>query len=437
MLRPLRNSPAPARKRLTGTSDSRTYYERICYGSARAAVAVLALLQTAVQPDATCASFPGQARSSSPSAAQSRTTAKPDSARKSDGARTRVGRLPEPAAATNFLTADQLQQLPPVSYSGINTPLRQAVRKLSETLRVAIVVDRRVDPDQVVDLDLVDVPLAEALQQIAKQAGAGATILGPVVYLGPVDSARQLRTLGALSTQAAGRLPARQKQAALASRPLAWPALATPAQVFERLSKESGIPIHGGDRLPHDLLAATDLPAMPWIDRLSLTAIQFGLAPRFAVDGRSVELAPIPDEVRISRSYPAGREAAATVAEWKRLAPEAEIKPAQGKIMVLATVEDHERLVPPRAARSPAATPGQQVYTLTLEGMPLEAFIAQLEQKLALSFDLDPAGVNLEAPVSVDVREASLDELLRAAFDPLGLDFTRKDKRVTVRVRTK
>ncbi len=84
-----------------------------------------------------------------------------------------------------------------------------------------------------------------------------------------------------------------------------------------------------------------------------------------------------------------------------------------------------------RATRQPTATPGQQVYTLTLEGMKLETFLAQLEQKLSLSFNLDPE-VKLDAPVNVDVKNATLDELLRTAFAPLGLEFSRKDKAVAV-----
>ena len=79
--------------------------------------------------------------------------------------------------------------------------------------------------------------------------------------------------------------------------------------------------------------------------------------------------------------------------------------------------------------------PGQQVYTLTLEGMRLETFLAQLEQKLSLSFDLEGEGVKLDAPVNVDVKNASLDELLHAALDPLGLKFQRKEKAVTVQAK--
>ncbi|HEY4312260.1 MAG TPA: STN domain-containing protein [Pirellulales bacterium] len=352
--------------------------------------------------------------------------------------RGRVGRLPQEAAPPkNFLTADQLARLGPISYTAINSPLRQALRSLSQALRVAIVVDRRIDPDQSVDIELVDVPLDEALAVIAKRAGGGASILGPVVYIGPQETAGQLRTLSALATQEVQKLPARQKSAALLSRPLDWQALTTPQQVFERLAKEASIPIRGQERLPHDLLAATDLPALSWIDRVTLTAAQFGLRPKPDAAGGSLELMPIDEDVRLERSYPAGRDGAKTVADWQKRASEATVKLSGGRIIVRATVEDHERLSPTRTERTPNTTPGQQVYTLSLEGMKLETFLAQLEQKLSLSFELAGEGIKLDAPVNVDVKNASLDELLRAAFEPLGLEFRRRDKAVTVRAKEK
>ncbi|HVT26809.1 MAG TPA: STN domain-containing protein, partial [Lacipirellulaceae bacterium] len=164
-------------------------------------------------------------------------------------------------------------------------------------------------------------------------------------------------------------------------------------------------------------------------------AVQFGLRPVVDASGKGVTLEPIrADEVRIERSYPAGRDAARTIAEWQKRAPQADIKLAAGRIVVRAMVEDHERLSPSRATRQTSAAAGQQVYTLTLEGMKLEAFLAQLEQKLSLSFDLAP-DVKLDGLVNVDVKNATLDDLLRAAFAPLGLEFSRKDKSVAVRAK--
>jgi hypothetical protein len=382
----------------------------------------------------------GQERTSTPAAGKSPGGRKSlaglvEPSGKGERPRGRVGKLPEePALPIDFLTAEEVQRLGPISFASLGVPLRQTLRNLSQTLRLAIVIDRRLDPDQVLDLDLMNVPIADALQRIASLAGGGASLLGPVAYIGPEKTAKQLRTVSALRTQEARRLPKARQTAALLPRPLAWHALATPEEIVQRLGDEADVEILGIERLPHDLLAATDLPAMPWVDRMTLVAAECGLAFQFTRGGRAVELVPLGNDARLERTYPAGREAAATVAQWKAMAPQAEISTSAGRIVVRATVEDHERLSPPKTAQGGSGT-GQQVYTLALEGMPLEQFLAQLEQKLALKIEFDEgalaaAGVKMNTPVNVDVKNASLDDLLRGALAPLGLGFERQDKSV-------
>jgi len=365
--------------------------------------------------------------------------------------RERLGAVPaEPIEDISFLTTEQLRQLGPLSFAGSNTSLRQSLKNLSLTLHIAVLLDRRIDPEQIVDFDLTMVPLAAALSQMADRADAGAVLLGPVAYFGPRPTAGALRTLSALRTQDALRLPARQRAAAMAISPLTWPALSSPVEIFQQLGTDAGVKISGLEQLPHDLMAAARLPAMPWVDRLTLVAAQFGLTFEFAPGGRSVALVPIPDDVRIERSYPAGGDAAQAVTSWKKIAPDAEFKVNGGRIVVRARIEDHERIAPPRAGtatttREGARTTtraGQQVHTLKMENVPLDAFLAALTEKLSLTFELDQAalsaaGIKPDMALTVDVQNASLDELLRAALDPAGLGFKRQDKKVIVTVKGK
>ena len=102
-------------------------------------------------------------------------------------------------------------------------------------------------------------------------------------------------------------------------------------------------------------------------------------------------------------------------------------------------LEDQERISAPKAAATDSR-PGEQVYTLTYEGATLESFLKQAAEKLGLEFDVDwaalaAAGIKPASPVAIDVKNASLDELLRAAFDPLGLKFDRRETTVKVSVK--
>ena len=85
----------------------------------------------------------------------------------------------------------------PVDILWTGNPLRAAIRGLSEAQQVAILLDRRVDPGQKLDLTIKGKPLEAALQTIADHCGLGVSRLGAVVYLGPPSAAQRLRPAAA------------------------------------------------------------------------------------------------------------------------------------------------------------------------------------------------------------------------------------------------
>jgi hypothetical protein len=89
--------------------------------------------------------------------------------------------------------------------------------------------------------------------------------------------------------------------------------------------------------------------------------------------------------------------------------------------------------------RTPDKAPqaGKQVYQLAVEKKPLRNLLEQLAQKLDLELEFDEpaikaAGRSADELVSFKVKDASLDELLKAAASPAGLACERKDKHVKV-----
>ena len=103
----------------------------------------------------------------------------------------------EPVAwLTGEKLKSQLEQNVGATWEAI--PLRRAITSLSRSQRVAILLDRRVDPDQKIDLSFTDVPLERRLKLIAGKLQIGVAQVGPVIYLGPAATAEKLRTLSAL-----------------------------------------------------------------------------------------------------------------------------------------------------------------------------------------------------------------------------------------------
>ena len=101
--------------------------------------------------------------------------------------------VPAQADHHSWETGPALQQrlAAPVSLSWTNTPAVRALRSLSTAQHIAVVLDRRMDPDQQISLALTDEPLGDALQQIARKLTAGYCQLGPIAYLGPPEMAEK------------------------------------------------------------------------------------------------------------------------------------------------------------------------------------------------------------------------------------------------------
>lgn len=346
-----------------------------------------------------------------------------------------------------WLTGRDLQKrmdtvVPRVFWSAV--PLRQVVRSISTTQGVAVLVDRRVDPDHTVDLTLKDATVRELLQRIAKDRGLGLTMVGPVSYLGPPDVTSRLRTLTLVRQEDVAKLPADAEETFLLGQPLAWDDLATPRELLGRLAESSGVRMEGLDQVPHDLWAAADLPSLPLVDRVTLIAVQYDLTFRIATDGRSMELVPIPNRVAVVRRYPGGREPEQLAQRWSRLVPESQIKVVGDEIFVRGLVEDHERLkaTPHASARKPPKRPssaGRQEVRFTVQNAkgPLDRLVAELAQKLQVEVRLDRdalarAGISPSQVISFSVKDATVDELFEAILSPAGCTFRREGKAIVV-----
>lgn len=290
-------------------------------------------------------------------------------------------------------------------------PLRNVLHTVSTTQGVAILADRRVDPDRTVSLTLNDATVAELLERIAKDHGLGMARLGPVTYLGPPAVAARLRNLALLRQQDVARLPANAAKRFRHSEPLAWNDFATPRELLSRLAESADVAVEGLEQVPHDLWAAADLPSLPLVDRLTLVAVQFDLTFRIAADGRSLELTPVPEHLPAARRNPGGKDS--------------------------QQPPDRTGASPHAAKRTPpkrSSPPGQELrFTVQNAKGPMDRLIQELAQKLQVEVRLDrdalqQAGVSPNQIVSFSVKDATIEELFDAVLSPAGCTFRREGK---------
>ena len=244
----------------------------------------------------------------------------------------------------------------PLTIMLLGNSLRQAVGKLSRLQGVAVLIDRRVDPDEKLDIQWEGVPLWAGLEEIAR------TAWGSRCWARYCTWARG----GGRAPHAVG--PAQGGRAAVAeghggevhpAKAMAWDVLATPRKLIEKLAAENDVEVAGEDLVPHDPWAAADLPPLSWTDRVTLIAIQFVLTLRFPRTAR--RFAWCACRARGDRAELSGRGGCGgDGAEVFALAPAAEVKPSAGRVYVRGLVEDQERITyrgarPCRRSRPPAS----------------------------------------------------------------------------------
>lgn len=355
---------------------------------------------------------------------------------------TPAGAQPPTAWLTGSALSRQLAE--PVDVYWAGTPLRQALDSLAHAQRIAVLIDRRVDPRQELDLKLNGLPLDQVLREVAKNRGLGICWLGPVAYLGPTRVTARLRTVAELRQEDVRSLPRTVGRKFLLPERLRWEDFATPRDLLSELAAQSGIEISGLELVPHDLWAAADLPPLSLVDRLTLIAGQFDLTFQLAADGTAVVLIPVPDDVAIVRSYPGGRGPEQLAEKWAAMVPQSQIKVMGDKIFVRGLLEDHERIAESMSHhRGPRSTPAgrgqkQRLFTANIANKPvkqvLEHFSRQLELELKIDHEaLEREDVSLQELISFSVENATFDELFEAVLDPVGCTFRRQGNVIEIR----
>jgi hypothetical protein len=357
---------------------------------------------------------------------------------------TEIFYTPCQAAEGSWLSGESFQDAltKKVGIAWSNIPLRRALESLSNSQRVAVILDRRVDPDQKVELAFDDVPLHEALQRIASRLGIGVTAVGPVAYFGPKSAAERLRTVAALRNEDVRRLSPAVRTVWTQAKQWKWEKLAAPRDLVTKLADENGLKITGLEQIPADLWGAADLPPLSLADRLTLVVAQFDLTFAIGADGVNVRLVPIQGKPVIERSYSVAGVAQDVAAQLRqnKLLSDAEIDVVKGKLVVRGRQEDQDTvrdLLAGKTARRSNVSEGKKVYTLRVElpiGKLLEALGSQMGIEIAVDKPtIQAAGISLETKVRVDVKEVSADELLKAVLDPAGLTFVRHENVVEVK----
>ena len=348
---------------------------------------------------------------------------------------------PVPVLLTDLRFRQELTK--PLTATWANVPLRTVLRRISETRKVSIVLDRRIDPTHKLLIDLTGVPLGGGIETIAEQVGARVTVVGNTVFVGPPESTGKLRTLVVLRNEEllhrAADLPQGRLKQLAGRATIHWNDLDRPAEILAEIGRRFDLQIVGLEEIPHDLWAATTLPQATAVEALSMILIQFDLTFAWTDQAEGVRLVPVPEEVGIARTYrPRGMTAREAAEKWTAQIEGLRAAPVGRDVRVVGTIEQHEAVVAlsgPSGRRLPRGRPranrvpvNQRTFTkLTFQRVPALALIKKLEETgIVFRYDaeqLAEAGIDLKTPISMDLKNVSAEEVLRRMCEPLGLQF--------------
>lgn len=303
------------------------------------------------------------------------------------------GAWPFPAAA---------QSDSPITATWNGIGLREWAARVTQAAGVPVLVDRRLDPDTPIRLDCRNEPLLDVVERGAALVGGEVAALRSSIRIVPVGRAVVIKRAEAAREARVASLSGRTRSVLTKQTPWQWPAGARPRDLVTAATSEAGVTIRRVETIPHDHLAALDLPEMTLAERLDLLLAPFDLRVDWqTATGGQAGGVPAGTIIAIDAGLPAAT-AAETVADAK----------------------------PRRRAGPGKPTPktGPQTFSLQVAA-PLEELLATLAVKLGLTLDLDreslrDAGIAPREIVRATVKDASRDELLAAILGPLDLTWT-------------
>ena len=333
--------------------------------------------------------------------------------------------------------------------------IRHITRRSQALWRVAIVLDRRIDPSSELEVEANNRPVGEVLETLARSLAAGTSVVGNTVYIGPAADARVLRTLVHLrNTELEGDLEGSGTAVRIArlrrTSTIRFDDLTSPGEVLAQIARHWKLDIGSADVIPHDLWAGCELTRVTAAEALSLVLIQYGKTFRWTRGGAGIRIVAPGRPVSLAGRYRArgGKVSSATALVRKELPGVSIERAGAGEVGVRGTYEELQvaRSLIERGRR-PAGSVSWPRYPpllrrrLTLKVARARAadVMKQLEQTgVVFKYDakaLEAAGIRLDQPVSLDVRQVKASVFFERLFGPLGLTATIDG--LTVRLRVK
>lgn len=293
-------------------------------------------------------------------------------------------------------------------------PLRDVVQSLRDNFSICIFTDRRIDPEQIIELQVEDLSLEQTLRRLALTANADLSFVRNVIYLGPTDSTGLLATVAAIQNQNLKSVMSAQPALFKPSK-VTWNRPANPRNILQEDTASLGLKITNPDSIPFDQWDTGQLAALPFAYRTTILLAGFGKTFQFT-DKSTISIIDFPQQATYRTSIDR-QVSSQNLTQLRKQFPTLQITSSDNGLSVAGRWEEIHQLQRllsngTRKTTKPA-TAGMQVYTLTVENQPVQAIIQAIAQQEKLMVRATAKAQQLWAKrVSLEAKKLSLSQLL-------------------------
>jgi hypothetical protein len=360
----------------------------------------------------------------------------------------------EPGYRTGKALTESLNQQSAWSVQGVAA--QQLLHQISDDQRICILLDRRVDPNQLLS---IDAPLSTRRQQLKRICDllpdAEFCVMDHLICIAPQPAASRLPVL--IDSHNDLLKPLRGKKSTAASDKLhrratvRWEQLAEPRRVLQTAAENAGLVIVNPQEIPHDLWNSATLPAMTFAELAAVVLNQFDLTFERLPDanGNSPQIRIIPVDVsrRLERSYRFGMSHQKRAKELiAQQSPELSTTWSGGTLKSTTSISEHIQLQQlfSSVVFSDAASPVRNDIPLSMQKFSLKVaqnttvgqLIAHL-RKSGITIEIrdeqsEPVQQIMSRTVQLDVKQLPGNEFFHQAFGPHFPYISVQNDRVTL-----
>jgi len=328
----------------------------------------------------------------------------------------------------------------PVSVMWRDAALKDRLMRFSQNQRVAIFLDRRIDPSTIINLTSNQVTTEQFLLNIARKAEIGICQIEDIYYLGPQKTANSLASTSKALLKAANKFGRRTHSRWNMNKPLLTEAVVNPKQLLLEIAKANDIQIDGINGLPHDLWSGLDLPASSLACRLSLLLAGFDKSFQFKATGKTIEIVDFKPPQQVTRTFGNISDAPSLSKSLRKEFKSLNFSASRDQITITGE-PDSVGLAGMRAIgyQKPEIVTGSTTsFSLTTRA-PRGAIFATAAQRVQLKFTYDknnqPLSKALKEPVAIQAVNEPLIQLLEMTIknSPLTFEVTNTEIIVSIK----